>query len=99
MAEFESLEFKTSFTVPDTLTVRQQLTFRGAAALAGGDMFVRFWAASKTIIENWESEIIPDMNDYDIDEASDPLAADVIQWTGTLISGHIAKLGTVPKNA
>lgn len=99
MAEFESKEFKTRFTVPDTVTVRHQLKFRGMAALAGGDVYIRFWQAAKTIIDEWESEIIPDINEFDIDTSTDSRAVDVIQWTGELISAHMARIGIVPKNA
>lgn len=97
--KFEEPELKTSFTVPDALTVRQQMIYRGAiGARAGQEIFIRAWEAGQPLIEDWQSEIVPDLKTFDLDTATDPRAATLAQWAGIEIMNHVLTLEHVAKN-
>ena len=86
------------FTVPDQLTVRQQLTYLSAVASLKLD-FERFWAGAMTLIQSWESELIPDAKLLDLDVATDPKITNLIVWVGWQVKMHMDRLEEVPKNS
>lgn len=90
MATFENPELKTSFTIPDRLSVRQQLRYRSCLDVFAGDdggLYIRAWRGAVSILENWQSEILPD-KDADLDAIDDPKAADVAYWVANVAAGH-----------
>jgi hypothetical protein len=65
--EFKNEALETSFTVPDEITVGTRLDYLDAVGFSSnGRYFRRSWKGAKTIIEEWESKLLPDMN-VDID--------------------------------
>jgi len=86
------------FTVPDKLTVRQQLAYLSAVAYPKLD-FERFWAGALTVIQNWESELIPDATTLDLNQVTDPKVTELMVWTGWQVKVHMDGLEEVPKNS
>jgi len=115
MAEYESEKFGVKFSVPDELTVRQQLAFRSELFLTQDmDRFERFWIGAQHLIDEWECELIPDVSVLDSDTGAvlvagradlnlvtetNPAIADIVNYVGTTVAGHLAMIGAVPKNA
>ena len=96
---FEDTDLKTSFTVSDALTVRQMLVYRGAlGSRAGQELFIRAWEAAVPLIEDWKSEVIPNLADFDLDKSTDPAAVPVLMWAGISALNHITSLERVEKN-
>lgn len=96
---YENDELGVAFTLPDAMTVRQQLAFRAQlGAAADGGPFVRYWQAAPTIVTEWQCERIPDMTAFDLDGNGDAGAADIIVWVGNTIAAHMADMETPPKN-
>ena len=86
-------------TVPDKVTVKQQLEyFSVAGGLAGNEYWLRLWEAAKTIIQDWECELMPDV-DTDLDTLTNPLVTGVLIWAGIQVSDHINSLQVVSKNS
>ena len=97
---YESEKFGVKFSVPDVLTVRQQLAFRSELFLTKDkDRFERFWIGSQHLIEDWECELIPDRMALDLETETNPAIADIVNYVGTMVAGHLAMIGAVPKNA
>ena len=100
MADYESATYGVKFSVPDVMTVRQQLAFRSELFMASdAQKFERFWIGSQHLIEDWECELIPDFAGLDLATETDPNIADIVNWVGTTVAGHISKMGIIPKNA
>ena len=111
MAEFENERIGVSFTLPDEITVREQLRYKIAMWIRWEaqpdkdpsewnelEFYDRAWRAAKTVVKDWECEAIPDLDDFDMAESTDPKAANVVFWTCNAVSGHMNGLGQVPKN-
>ena len=98
MATYENEKLGVSFTLPDKLTVRQQLDWRGRVFETEGTTFLRHWQAVKPLIEDWAYEPDPVLEDIDIDTATDKALADVIFWASNEAAGHMAGLDAIPKN-
>ena len=98
MAEYENEGLGVKFALPDTLTVRQQLLWRGGIALSGGSVFIRGWEGAKHLVEDWECEMIPDPLAFNLDDETDPAYADIVQYVANATYGHINDLEAVPKN-
>jgi len=99
MAEYESEAIGVKFSVADELTVRQQLKFRSELFLTQDmDRFERFWIGSQHLIEDWECELIPDRGALDLETETNPAVADIVNYVGTTVAGHLAMIGAVPKN-
>ena len=96
--EFENKKLKTRFTVPDTITVRQQLAYLSEAAnITQSKMMEQTWKAATLLIETWESPHLPDYK-LSLDEATDPKATDVIIWAALEVKKYINDLDKLPKN-
>jgi hypothetical protein len=94
--EYKNENLGVSFSLPETVTVRQQLAYYSEAALAfGDDLFPRLWAGAKTLIQNWQCEDVP--LDTDLDASSNPKAAPVMIWAGMRVRDFIDGLEKVEK--
>lgn len=101
MAEYTVESIGLRLTVPDRLTVRQQLEYRGLVAMSNRrEMYPRFWDGARHLIDEWECEKMPDKN-VNLDEVDDPEVADIIFTACNLVNGHLNKLEqeAVPKNS
>lgn len=84
-----------SFSLPDKLTVRQQLAF---AMSWNTDDYVSALDAGKSHITEWECDSIPDIQTADIDALYEMGQTKIIMWVITSILRHMQGLGNVPKN-
>lgn len=101
MAEFKRVNPDCSFSLPDVITVRQQLAFFSQATYYNTkDLYERVWEAGKPLIENWICPALPNPLDpeFDFDKVTDPDIAQVIVWAGQNIRLHLNGLKSVPKN-
>ncbi len=98
MAEFSNKERGVRFTLPDSITVRDQLHYYGVIAESLTlDTYERYWEAAKLLIENWECKKLPDIH-ADLGELNDPKITTMILWVGTQVLTHIGDLDSVSKN-
>lgn len=100
MAHFENTELGVSFDLPEKITVGDQLRYKGRVYAYGAnveDIYLRYWAGARGIVQNWQCEAMPDLVS-DVETIETPAAADVIFWVGNVVAGHMATLGTVEKN-
>lgn len=101
MAEYTIESVGLRFTVPDRLTVRQQLEYRGIiAASSRKDLYPRFWDGARHLIDGWQCEAMPD-KDVNLDEVDDPEIADIIFMACNIVNRHLNRLEeeAVPKNS
>ena len=74
-------EYKTSFDLPEVITARMRLAYRGAVVQSqGSELFmIQRWQAFRKLglFQNWQSELWPSLDD-DILEATDPRIADLV---------------------
>lgn len=100
MAEYKNERLGVSFELPDRVTVRQQLAYRGQVALATSeDTFAVHWKAVLPLLENWQCEKAPDPKAVNLDEETDVDVADVVTWTANMAAGHMLALRSTPKNS
>jgi hypothetical protein len=101
MKEYQNDELGLRFTLPERPTVRQQLNYRAAIALSPlrPDVYDRFWQGAKKLIGDWACEAIPDPEQFDMDTATDPRAADIIFYVCNAVAAHMDSLETVPGNS
>ncbi len=98
MAEFSNEERGVRFTLPDSMTVRDQLGFFAAVSNAEEiSTFESYWEAAKTLIEDWECDALPDIG-VDLGEVHDSKITSIILWVGTQALNHMSELGAVSKN-
>lgn len=99
MAHYENETIGVAFDLPDRITVRMQLAFRGAVALAMNEnSYIRYWHGALTVIENWTCARLPDPAELDMDASDDPALADIVAWTTNAVVGHMMNRETPPKN-
>jgi len=98
MATYTNEKFGVSFTLPDKMTVRKQLDWRGRVIESDGTTFIRHWQAIRPLIEDWDYEPFPKLADIDLDELTDKKLADVIFWASNEGAGHMSGLDDIPKN-
>ena len=100
MAEYKNEKLETSFSISDKLTVRQQLAWRSRLTMEQAsepDYFIRFWLATRNLLDNWQSQHIEDPMTFDIDVSTDPKASNVIFWAVDKISDHLNSLESLEK--
>lgn len=97
MKTFENEALGVSFSLPDKLTVRQQLAFRQRLAASDGDLYSRYFMASVPLIEDWQCELVPVVADVDLDTETRTSVADIVQWMANEVAIYFTDLGTVPK--
>jgi len=84
--------------VPENPTVLQIVTYDSKQyELKELPALVLLWEMAKTLIEEWESEAMPDL-DANLEELTDPRAARVIEWANNLTANHRRSLDNIPKN-
>jgi hypothetical protein len=98
MATYTNEKLGVSFSLPDKLTIRQQLDWRGRVFESAGTTFLRHWLAVLPLIEDWDYEPHPKLEDIDLDKITDKAMADVIFWASNEAAGHMAGLDDIPKN-
>lgn len=98
MSHHERTNPDASFDLPDNISVRQQLTYFGAAATLPGtkDMFLRYWDGAKQLIQNWQCEFIK--LDADLDGVTDPKITQIIVWAALEVKNRMDSLEDIPKN-
>lgn len=97
MAKFKSEH--ASFTLPDDVTVEKQLEFVSIVTLFNEkDRMKNYWVAAKDFIEDWKCKLIPDINEFDLTESTNPVHAQIITWVGVSAYVHLNSLDEVPKN-
>lgn len=97
MATFTHPNPPATFSVPDQITVRQQLAYFSEAAGARGKEWIeRLWAGALTLIQDWKSEALPDPR-VDLDATTDPAHTSLIIWAAFRVKAHVDALETVPK--
>lgn len=100
MAEYKHPSLPVKFSLPDKLTVRDQVAFYSAVGDAFGEpTWIRYWYGTIPIIETWECDVIPEPGNLDMDEETDPQIAEIIVWVGARTFEHMQGLGRIPKNA
>lgn len=96
--EFKRENPNCSFTVPDRITVRMQMTYFSQASIRpSADLWERLWSAALPLIENWQCELAPDKN-INLDEVTDVNVTNVIIWASSQVQRYMDGLGTVSKN-
>ena len=79
--KIELTEFKTSFSLPEVITARMRLAYRGAIVQSQeSELFmVKRWQAFQRIglIQEWQSELWPSL-EADILESDDPQVANLV---------------------
>jgi hypothetical protein len=111
--EFVHEETGTKLTLPERPTVYQQLMYSSALFdYKDENVFWRNWLCAQFLIENWESEIIPERTEVFkerlpgeegesgifLTEETDSRVTDVLIWAGNRAAIHIATLGKITKN-
>ena len=97
MAKYETTGC--SFTIPDELTVRKQLYYSTTVAwIDVKEILVKRFEAAKVIVEDWESEIIPDINTFNIDEATNTECTRIVVFVANQAWLHMHKLEEIEKN-
>jgi hypothetical protein len=98
MAEFVNEKLGARFTVPDRLTVRQQLAYYGARQFdSGSEAYVAHWRASVPLLGDWNCPLLPDPAKADLDQLTDPQVTQLIMWAANGVAGHVLRLETIPK--
>lgn len=103
------MEFKTDkwggarFTVPDDPTVYQLIEFDSVRYKADGlPSILILWEMAKTLIDEWECEILPDISIslLDMQGMSENAhnASKIIEWAGVIVSAYRRGLENIPKN-
>lgn len=97
--EFKNEKLGASFSLPDKITVRMQLTYISRAALAQGTQFFeKCWEAAAEIMNDWKCEALPDPRKLDLDEVADPKVTETVIWAGMAVKEVMDNLDRIPKN-
>ena len=99
MAEYSDDKLGVSFSLPDKPNVRQQLRFKSEIAFSSNaDKMERMWFGALEIMSDWQCEAIPEPLAVDFAKETDPKVADIITYVASTTSGHMMRLGLIPKN-
>ena len=98
MAEYKNDELEASFTLPDSVTIRQELAYDSAVALEGRGVssYERLWKGLQVIAENWQCPHVQ-LTDS-LERVEGRKALEVIKWAGLLGYSHMLALRETPKN-
>lgn len=101
MANYKNERLGTSFTVSDSLTVREQLRYKQAIALSvvRPDLYERHWDGVKAVARDWKCDILPDMSELNFDTMTNPRMTEIVYWACNEVAGHMNDLEEVPKNS
>ena len=84
--------------VPDEPSVLQIVNYDSKRYDSDSGALLKLWEMAKVLIDEWESEALPDMN-ADLNEITDSRAAQIIEWASLIVSGYRRNLDAVPKNS
>lgn len=99
MPEFKRVDPDCSFTLPETITVREQLAYYSiAGGTKGRDLWERQWEASKPLIGDWACALLPD-KDTDLGEVTNPQIPLVLVWAVQQVAEYISGLEALEKNS
>jgi hypothetical protein len=96
--DYESESLGVSFSLPDRLTVREQLAYRERAFMTGDSVFERIWLGAVPLIKNWKCDHIPDPAAVDLATETSAKVARVVAYVANVAAEHVASLDDVPKN-
>ena len=100
MAEYENKQLGVCFSLPDKLTVREQLAYREQVLLNIDDnAYIRNWIAGIPLLKEWQCEAIPEPEAFDFDSETDMRKADIVNFVANTVAGHMLTLEDVPKNS
>lgn len=96
--EFKNETLKTSFTLPDAVTVRKQMRYLSVAGRSRDAEYVeRLWQAAKELIQDWKCEYMPDM-EASLDEVTNGNVTNILVWASFEVKKFIEGLDEIPKN-
>ena len=98
--EYKNDKLGVSFTVPDTITVREQMAYHSRTVSYDGtndDLFARSWEAARPLVQDWKCEGVP--LDVNIDTETNPRVVPVLMWAGMRVREHINGLEQIAKNS
>jgi hypothetical protein len=95
--EFKREDSACIFTVPDRINVKQQLEFYSTVGgLSGAEMWERMWEGAKNLIQDWQCELMPDI-DTDLTTIDNPEIAGILIWASARVNAHMGGLKSIPK--
>jgi len=99
MIEFNHPEHEATFFLPEKPTIRQLMAYDGFEFLRGRQMYERFWDAARTVMQDWECELLPDI-EISLDEAGTEEQLEIIKWACLLVWDwrYKFKQDQLPKN-
>jgi len=88
-----------SFSLPEAVTVREQLNLRGRLLDADhlDSAHVRWFIAARPLIDDWQSDDIPDLAEFELESVMTWRVGDVIQFVANESAGHFMAMADVPK--
>jgi hypothetical protein len=96
--EYKNEQLGCSFSLPDELTIRQQLLLRTRVFRdESEDAYSQWWAGILPLIEDWQCEEIPDPVAFDLDDSGTWQQGNIVQWVSNMAAGYVIELGEVPK--
>jgi len=98
--EYKNDALEVSFSLPDAITVRQQLNIKSRMVMMFDidDYYMIFWNSLLPVIENWKCKTIPDPKELDMNESTDPKVARIVVWVCTEANRWFTGLESVEKN-
>jgi hypothetical protein len=97
--EFENKDLNVKFSVPESMSVREYLRYISATTSFSEDFeeYARYWEGAKQLIDEWECELIPDIN-KSIDEMHTLDQTNIVVWVGIQVKLHVNAIGNAEKN-
>ena len=93
MAEFKNKDHGLKFSVPDTITVRQQLAYLDRTV---GHESMGRWLGAIGLIEDWKCKLVPDVHKLDVDAVNSFDVTGLMYFVGKVVEAHIYTL-SAPK--
>lgn len=110
MTEYVNERLNVRFTVPERVTVMDQLEYKGRiAGTQQATIFLRHWQGAVPLIRDWTSnewdesgfkpcKSLPEPGAVDLAEETAVVVTDIVFWASNAVAGHMQQLGQVPKN-
>jgi hypothetical protein len=98
MAEYANADLGVSFSVPDALTVRDQLKFYSAGQGSDAPWMEQMWESARTVIKDWKCEVLPDLK-ADLDKVTDVRVTRIVAWVGATVARHMTGLEVPDPNS
>lgn len=101
--KFEHEPSGTTFSIAEPVSVATQLRYYSGLGFVAKkeDNYARFWAAARAVIEEWNSELLPD-KDTDLETLTDRKTmnktAQLVMWVGNQVADYMTTQDTVEKN-